>query len=92
LSAKPRRFRITGRVQGVHFRHHTRLEADRLDLIGYAANMPDGSVEVVVAGAEAAVEALRAWLHRGPRAARVEAVTELEAGEHELPPARFEVR
>ena len=35
-----------GKVQGVYFRHSTRLEAERLALSGYARNLPDGSVEV----------------------------------------------
>ena len=91
MSATSRRFRITGRVQGVHFRHHTRLEAERLGLGGYAANRPDGSVEVLIVGPEAALEALRLWLHRGPRMARVETVVEIEPQEHESPPAGFEV-
>ena len=73
-----RRFRVTGRVQGVYFRHSTRLEAERLQLAGYARNLPDGSVEVAAQGAPDAVEELRRWLHRGPRSARVEAVEELE--------------
>ncbi len=73
-----RRFRITGKVQGVYFRHSTRLEAERLILRGYARNLPDGSVEVVVHGRGAAVEGLRQWLHRGPPMARVESVLELD--------------
>ncbi|HTV97897.1 MAG TPA: acylphosphatase [Steroidobacteraceae bacterium] len=75
-----RRFRITGKVQGVYFRHSARIEAQRLGLRGYARNLCDGSVEVAAQGAPAAVEQLHAWLHRGPRSARVEAVEELEPG------------
>jgi acylphosphatase len=81
-----RRFRITGRVQGVHFRHSTRVEAVRLALKGYARNLPDGSVEVLAHGAAAAVAELHGWLHRGPRSARVEAVLELESGAESIPP------
>jgi acylphosphatase len=73
-----RRFRITGKVQGVYFRHSTRVEAERLALAGYARNLPDGSVEVAVRGAAAAIEELHRWLHRGPRNARVAQVEELE--------------
>jgi acylphosphatase len=89
---RARRFRVSGRVQGVHFRHHTRLEAERLGLAGYAANLEDGSVEVLVAGGEDALERLREWLHRGPRTARVAAVIELEAPLEAGPASGFEVR
>jgi acylphosphatase len=85
-----RRFRITGTVQGVCFRHCTRVEAERLTLKGYARNLPDGSVEVLAQGAAAAVAELHRWLHRGPRSARVEAVLELESGVESIPP-RFQV-
>ena len=88
-----RRFRITGKVQGVYFRHSTRVEAERLALKGYARNLADGSVEVVAQGPVAAVERLRQWLHHGPKMARVETVLELE---FELerdtpPPPQFEI-
>ena len=76
-----RRFLVFGKVQGVYFRHSTRLEAQRLGLGGSARNLPDGSVEVLAQGAAAAVEELRAWLHRGPAQARVDEVRETAAGE-----------
>jgi acylphosphatase len=86
----PRRFRVTGRVQGVGFRYSARLEALRLGVRGYARNLPDGSVEVVAEGSAAAVEELRQWLHRGPRMARVEHVLELEVAGDMPVPAAFE--
>jgi acylphosphatase len=79
VSEVTRRFRVTGKVQGVYFRHSTRLEAERLALSGYARNLPDGSVEVAVRGPASAVGELHQWLHRGPKSARVTAVEELEA-------------
>lgn len=86
-----RRFRITGRVQGVYFRHSTRLEAERHGLKGYARNLPDGSVEVLAHGPPAAVEELRQWLHRGPKMARVEQVLELERERDRPAPPTFEI-
>jgi acylphosphatase len=74
-----RRFRITGKVQGVYFRHSTRKEAERLGLLGVARNLPDGSVEVIAQGARNAVDTLRQWLERGPSMARVDGVEELES-------------
>jgi acylphosphatase len=65
---------VFGKVQGVYFRHATRLEASRLGVSGSARNLPDGSVEVIAHGAPAALEALEKWLHQGPGQARVDAV------------------
>jgi acylphosphatase len=70
-----RRFLISGRVQGVAYRAHTRREAERLGLVGYAKNLPDGRVEVLAAGDDVALSALESWLWRGPPLARVDAVT-----------------
>ena len=77
MSRVTRRFRIAGKVQGVYFRHSTRGEARRLQIAGYAENLPDGSVDVLAHGAVEAVEELRRWLHRGPSSARVDSVTEI---------------
>ena len=78
MSEAARRFRVTGKVQGVYFRHSTRLEAKRLVLSGYARNLPDGSVEVLVRGPADAIEELQRWLRHGPESARVAAVHEME--------------
>ena len=76
-----RRYRVSGKVQGVYFRHSTRVEAKRLSLRGSVRNLPDGCVAVLVQGAPAAVETLRLWLHRGPALARVDEVAEITLGE-----------
>jgi acylphosphatase len=73
-----RRFLITGRVQGVYFRHSTRLQAERLGVRGVVRNLPDGSVEVIAHGTPEAMENLREWLRRGPSGAQVAAVQEFE--------------
>jgi acylphosphatase len=91
LDQVSRRFRITGLVQGVYFRHSTRLTAQGLALRGFARNLPDGSVEVVAHGSNDAVEKLRQWLHRGPAMARVEAVHEIELTDAASAPATFDV-
>lgn len=46
---------VHGAVQGVAYRHHTKLKADELGLAGYCRNLSDGSVEIVVSGADADV-------------------------------------
>lgn len=68
------RFIVTGRVQGVFFRASTRERAMALGLRGSAVNRADGSVEVRVAGAPEALDALARWLGHGPAHARVEQV------------------
>jgi len=74
-------FFVSGRVQGVFFRASTREQALALNLDGHARNLPDGRVEVLAAGDQAALEALARWLERGPPAARVAAVERAEARE-----------
>ena len=69
-----RRLTIRGRVQGVGFRYALADEARARKLSGWVRNRRDGSVEAVVAGPEADVEAVIAWAHRGPPGARVSAV------------------
>jgi acylphosphatase len=92
MNAITRSFRVTGKVQGVYFRHSTRIEAERLGVRGVARNMPDGSVQVLAHGAREAVDALVEWLSRGPPQARVAAVEELTAAtEPGAVPAVFSV-
>jgi acylphosphatase len=66
---------VRGDVQGVGFRAYTRQEARRLGLRGYVRNLPSGEVEIVAEGDGEHVDRLVAWAHRGPPAARVEALT-----------------
>jgi acylphosphatase len=80
---------IRGRVQGVGYRYAMAAEAERLGLAGWVRNRRDGSVEAVVQGPAASVEALRRWAGRGPPSAEVSAVEATPAeGEFE----RFETR
>ena len=75
---KSRGWRIYGRVQGVGFRYFVVREAERLELRGWTANMPDGSVEVRAGGEAEALERFRESLARGPAHSIVERVVELE--------------
>jgi acylphosphatase len=76
MSQSCRRFLVSGRVQGVWFRESTRREAVKRRLTGRAVNLPDGRVEVTAAGRDSDLDALAAWLQRGPPMARVERVIE----------------
>ena len=62
---------VRGRVQGVGFRASAAHEARRLGLSGWVRNLFDGTVEVLAAGEDAAVDGLAAWLKQGPRGAHV---------------------
>jgi acylphosphatase len=69
-----RRYRVTGRVQGVGFRWFVRECARELGLAGCVRNEPDGSVIVDAAGLLRDVMSLEDALARGPRGADVDGV------------------
>jgi acylphosphatase len=65
---------IVGRVQGVCFRAHTQDEARRRNVAGWVKNRIDGSVEAILEGEKADVQALITWCHTGPPHAKVKKV------------------
>jgi acylphosphatase len=69
-----RRFRVTGRVQGVGFRYFAQAAARQEGLSGWVQNQSDGSVEVVAEGDRESVLRFEAKLRRGPVGARVDEV------------------
>jgi acylphosphatase len=69
-----RRFRVTGRVQGVGYRYFAQLMARAEGLSGWVQNQPDGSVEVMAEGDGESVLRFEAKLRRGPAGARVDQV------------------
>ena len=83
------RLRVQGRVQGVWFRGWTRSEATRLGLAGWVRNRSDGSVEILVIGPPAAVEAMVRACHSGPSHARVDHVIIEEAVAEDCDSADF---
>lgn len=74
---------IEGRVQGVYYRDSTKRKAKELGITGYAKNLSDGRVEVMLCGDQEHVETLREWLWDGPPAAEVTDVTVEEVAWHE---------
>ncbi|KUI32186.1 acylphosphatase [Mycobacterium sp. IS-1742] len=78
MSAGPDHVRLTawvhGRVQGVGFRWWTRSRALELGLSGFAANKPDGRVQVVAQGPRADCERLLGLLEGGETPGRVDKV------------------
>ncbi|WP_343708512.1 acylphosphatase [Mycobacterium sp.] len=65
---------VHGRVQGVGFRWWTRSRALELGLTGYAANRPDGRVQVVAQGPRDVCEQLLLLLQGGKSPGRVDTV------------------
>jgi len=62
---------VRGRVQGVWYRGSMQEEAQRLRVVGWVRNRPDGTVEAEIEGERTDVDALIAWAHHGPPGARV---------------------
>jgi acylphosphatase len=67
-----RRIVVRGRVQGVGFRYATVDVAERYGVAGWVRNRRDGTVEALIQGESAAVEAVLGWCRRGPPGARVD--------------------
>jgi acylphosphatase len=65
---------VSGRVQGVFFRDHTRRWASSLGLTGWVRNVYDGRVEIIAEGEKGKVESLIDRLREGPPISRVENV------------------
>jgi len=62
---------ISGRVQGVFFRHHANIEANKLGLKGFVRNTSDGNVELIAEGPEDKLNQLIAFCKKGPDSAEV---------------------
>ncbi|MGI9336925.1 MAG: acylphosphatase [Gammaproteobacteria bacterium] len=69
------KYRLTGEVQGVGFRHHVKQNADNLGIRGWARNECDGSVTVLLHGENA--DKMYAALLQGPPGASVASLVEL---------------
>jgi len=87
-----RLLRIGGRVQGVGFRAFVQEEAMRLDLRGWVRNRRDGSVEALIVGESAKIDALTAALRRGPPGARIQGIDAVEVTPVELVGEDFDIR
>ena len=84
---------VRGRVQGVGYRAWTRHQAELHDIAGWVRNLPDGSVEAVLAGPADRVGLMVRAMREGPRGAVVEAVEEHPAAADEAGAMHgFEVR
>jgi len=67
---------ISGKVQGVFFRHFTKKRASALGLSGWVRNTADKKVEAVFEGRRDTLQKMLQFCKRGPPGATVERVEE----------------
>ena len=79
-----RRYRFSGRVQGVGFRYEAKGIAAQLSLVGWVRNQSDGSVVVEIEGAANYIEAFLLGIYAVPRFDITDVQTE------DLPPLKNE--
>lgn len=73
---KYKRILVIGKVQGVGFRDFLRREVSVIGgLVGYAKNLKDGNVEVVVSGEEEKIKKLAEKCKKGPLLSAVKDVS-----------------
>jgi acylphosphatase len=65
---------ISGRVQGVFYRAHTRDQASARGLTGWVRNLPDGRVYAVFEGDREKIDSMVGWCRQGPPYAAVDEV------------------
>lgn len=84
------KYRITGAVQGVGFRHYVKQKAEELGICGWAQNECDGSVTVFLRGDNA--DKMYAALMQGPPGANVKSLVELCIEDGDNADAGFAIR
>ncbi|UUO25174.1 acylphosphatase [Colwellia sp. M166] len=65
---------VSGKVQGVYFRASSQQIAIDHGLSGYARNLTDGRVEILMCGEEQSINKMLAWLAHGPPQAEVKTI------------------
>lgn len=65
---------IYGQVQGIFFRASAKEQADKLGIVGFAQNQPDGSVYIEAEGEKRNLNEFLKWCYQGPPMAQVEKV------------------
>ena len=85
-----RRYRVSGRVQGVFYRDSTRRQARATGITGWVRNLHDGRVEVLACGDAGQLETFKKWLEIGPEYAKVTNIEETDEKSSNIP-AVFDV-
>lgn len=86
-----RRYLVSGRVQGVGFRQFTAAAAQKLAIVGWVRNLPDGRVECEAQGAENVLSEFEKHIGAGPALARIDALEQLTVAD-EPGASTFEIR
>jgi acylphosphatase len=87
------KYTIRGKVQGVGFRWFVARNATRLRVVGYARNLPDGSVEVVALCPDEPTQAeFESLVGRGPEFAQVSGVDKAEVSVDTNSHKTFDIR
>lgn len=81
---------IHGRVQGVGYRAWAAHTAEQMNLVGWARNRKNGTVEAVITGPEEDIQHFVSACYNGPSAANVEVVQVADGFDEEL--EEFEIR
>lgn len=76
-----REIRVKGRVQGVNFRYHTKLAAQKLGIMGTVQNCDDGTVLIIARGEEKQMDTFIKWCCSGPSSAMVVGIDVGETGD-----------
>lgn len=66
---------ISGFVQNVGFRQFVKKEARKIGLTGYAKNLPDGRVEVLLQGRKESIDKMILLCRKGPFLSEVKDIT-----------------
>lgn len=74
MKAKRWKLIISGRVQGVSYRASAKAQANKLNILGYTKNLPDGNVEIIAEGREDQLDELLSWCRTGPPEAAVSSI------------------
>jgi acylphosphatase len=85
-----KQFIVSGKVQGVFYRHTTRRKATELKVTGWIRNLENGNVELLACGEPSALDRLENWLWEGPPAAHVTEVKKEELDWQEF--SDFQIR
>ncbi|MDY6813240.1 MAG: acylphosphatase [Pseudomonadota bacterium] len=86
-----RRCLVSGRVQGVGYREFCRRQAQEIGVVGWARNLPDGRVEVMMCGVTPELDEMTRRLLAGPAPAAVEDLHSEPCEEADVE-AGFEIR
>lgn len=69
---------IYGKVQGIFFRASAKEKAGKLNITGFAKNMPEGAVYIEAEGENIALDKFVDWCNSGPSMAKVEKISVIE--------------